>query len=108
MSPEVPRLDLAVENGIYHLAQEAIINALKHARARLVSLSFGMRGDSIFVIIRDDGCGFDPKEIKGNGIGLASMYERSNLISANLDITPQIGVGTIITLKVPLRKSIRR
>jgi two-component system sensor histidine kinase DegS len=93
---------------VYNERSSEYPNALKHAGAKLISLSFGMRGDFIFVIIRDDGCGFDPKEIKGNGIGLASMCERSNLISANLDITPQIGVGTIITLKIPLRKSIRR
>jgi two-component system sensor histidine kinase DegS len=88
--------------------QEAVINALKHARAELISLSLDIRDDSVFVVIRDDGRGFDLKKIKGSGIGLASMRERANLIDAKIDVTSQPEIGTTITLQVPLEKNRQR
>ncbi len=108
LSPDFPRLESAIENGIYRTVQEAIINALKHARAKLISLSLDIKDDLALVIIRDDGCGFDLKKIESNGIGFASMYERAEIIGAKLNVTSQNGRGTTISLEVPLKQSKRK
>ncbi len=108
LSPDFPRLESAIENGIYRTVQEAINNALKHARAKLISLSLGIKDDLALVIIRDDGCGFDLKKIESSGIGVASMYERAEIIGAKLNITSQKGKGTTVTLEAPLKQCGRK
>ncbi len=103
-----PRLEPIVENGIYRTVQEAIINALKHAQAKLISLRLAVKSDLALVVITDDGCGFDTKKTENGGIGVVSMYERAEIIGAKLDIASQNGKGTTITLEVSLEKSRRK
>ncbi len=108
LSPNFPRLEPVVENGIYRTVQEAVINALKHAQAKSISLRLTVKSDLALVVITDDGWGFDTKKIENGGIGLANMYERAEIIGAKLDIASQNGKGTTITLEVPLEKSKRK
>jgi PAS domain S-box-containing protein len=103
-----PRLAPAVENGIYRTTQEAVINALKHSQAKSISVTLDIREGLAFVIVRDDGCGFDLERIESNGIGLASMYERAELIDATLNISSKEGKGTTVNLAVLLEKSRRK
>jgi PAS domain S-box-containing protein len=102
-SSDLPRLKFAVEVAIYRMVQEAITNSLKHAHAKLISLKLCFKNDLIYVRVRDDGCGFDLKKIESSGIGLASMYERAEIICAKLNITSKTGVGTEITFEVPVK-----
>ncbi len=108
LAPDFPRLEPAIENGIYRTAQEAVINALKHSQAESICFTLGIRDGLAFVIVRDDGCGFDLERIESNGIGLANMYERAELINAKLNVSSEKGKGTTITLEVPLEKSRRK
>jgi signal transduction histidine kinase len=108
LSPNFPRLEPIVENGIYRTVQEAVINALKHAHAELISLSLGIKDDLALVIIEDDGCGFDTKKTEHAGIGFASMYDRAEIIGAKLNVISRTGKGTTITLELPLEKSRRK
>ncbi len=108
LSPNFPRMEPIVENGIYRTVQEAVINALKHARAKVISLRLAVNSDLTIVVITDDGCGFDTKKTRNDGIGLASMYERAELMGAKLDIASQNGQGTTITLEVPLERNGRK
>ncbi|MEJ7701870.1 MAG: ATP-binding protein [Pyrinomonadaceae bacterium] len=108
LSPNFPRLEPIVENGIYRTVQEAVINALKHAHAELISLSLGIKDDIALVVITDNGCGFDDKKTENEGIGFASMYDRAEIMGAKLDVASETGRGTTITLEVPLEKSRRK
>lgn len=108
LSPNFPRLEPIVENGVYRMVQEAVINSLKHSQAKSISLCLAVKSDLALAIITDDGCGFDTKETENDGIGFASMYDRAELIGAKLDIASEIGKGTTITLEVPLEKSKRK
>jgi len=108
LSPNFPRLEPIVENGIYRTMQEAVVNAVKHSHAELISLSLGIKDDSALVVIADNGCGFDTKKNEIDGIGFASMYDRAEIIGAKLDVTSETGRGTTITLEVPLKKSRRK
>jgi len=104
LAPNFPRLEPIVEKAIYRTVQEAVINALKHSQAKLISLRLAVKSDLALVIITDDGCGFDTKKTVNGGIGFASMYERAEMTGAKLDIASQDGKGTTITLEVPLDK----
>jgi PAS domain S-box-containing protein len=108
LAPDFPRLESAIENGIYRTAQEAVINALKHSQAESIYFTLGIRDGLAFVIVRDDGCGFDLERTESNGIGLASMVERAEIIGAKLNVLSKNGKGTTITLEVPLEKSRRK
>jgi signal transduction histidine kinase len=102
--PEFPRLDLPVETGMYRIAQEAVTNAIKHARADLVTVRLGTDNDTAYVIVQDNGRGFDPEKGRQNGIGLESMRERAEIIGSNMTIETGRGQGTKITLGVSLHK----
>ncbi|MGI8624496.1 MAG: ATP-binding protein, partial [Solirubrobacteraceae bacterium] len=67
--------------------------------------TLGIRDGLGFILVRDNGCGFDLEKIESNGIGLASMYERADLIDAKLDISSKKGKGTTVNLAVLLEKS---
>ncbi len=105
LAPNFPRLEPIVEIGIYRTAQEAVVNALKHSHADLISLSLGIKDETALVVITDDGCGFDAEKAENGGIGFASMYDRAEIIGAKLDVASETGRGTKITLEVPLEKS---
>ncbi len=102
-SSDFPRLKFAVEVAIYRMVQEAVINSLKHAHAKLISLKLCFKNDLISVNVQDDGCGFDLKKIESSGIGLAIMYERAEIIHAKLNITSVFGKGTEIIIEVPTK-----
>jgi signal transduction histidine kinase len=96
----VPR-DLAL--CVYRIAQEALRNAVKHARADRVDLTLNADLEFLDLEIRDFGRGFDPAAArKAAGLGLASMEERVRLAGGELSISSSPGQGTSIQVRVPL------
>jgi len=96
-------VDLApgLEEELYGIAQEALNNALKHARASKIVLSVRMVDKSVILEVADDGQGFDLAEVQvKGGLGLISMQERAEKIGGQLDIDSAPGEGTRISVKV--------
>jgi signal transduction histidine kinase len=92
------RLPLPVETALYHIAQEALNNALKHARAANVTVSLARLPGGVILEVVDDGCGFDlPQEANG-GMGLGNMRARAEEIGARLEITTRPGQGTRVSV----------
>lgn len=88
---------------IYHVAVEAVTNALRHARPTRVDIALVPRAESgIVLTVTDDGSGFDPKAA-GGGIGMVSMRERADAVGGRLAIAsaPGAGSGTTVTLEIP-------
>ncbi|MHB1317180.1 MAG: PAS domain-containing protein [Anaerolineae bacterium] len=89
----------------YRIAQEALNNVVKHARARSVQVRLrrepGEPGEasSVDLTIEDDGQGFDPQDARVHGLGLNIMRERSAAIGARLDVTSAPGRGTTVRLR---------
>ncbi len=83
----------------YRVAQEALNNTAKHARAQHVQLNLYSTGQRIELRIRDDGLGFDPEKIAPNHLGLKIMRERAAEIQADFAVISGIGDGTEIVLK---------
>lgn len=86
-----------IEEGLYWLAQEALNNAIKHARAGRILVSLTPSPGGIRLEVADDGIGFDPERIRnGGGQGLRNMRERAAAIGARLAIEPRPEGGTVL------------
>jgi len=91
---------------LYHIAQEALRNAAKHAEARTVDVRVVCDADWLRLRISDDGRGFEPDGIRGEaGLGLISMEERALGLGGRFAISTEPGRGTRIEVEVPLRNS---
>jgi signal transduction histidine kinase len=93
-----------IENNLLRIGQEAITNATKHARARLIKVSFDFGEKHFRLGVRDDGCGFDPGQRPpgADSVGLVGMHERAAELKGELLVHSTAGQGTEITLVVPL------
>ena len=97
------RLPSEAETALYRIAQEALNNVAKHARASNVDIILERRNDHVLLIIEDDGVGFEPIAAAAarQGFGLLGMQERAALIGATLEIE-SAGKGTTILVRMPL------
>lgn len=101
----VPRkLAATVENNLLRIAQEALANALKHARASQIIVRLEYAPGRFCLRIRDDGIGFDTTShatIYGGHFGLLDMSERAEKIGGSFSMISASGQGTEITVGVP-------
>ncbi len=98
------RLPANVETGLYRIAQEALTNVLKHARATSIDVFLFRLPDSIRLVVEDDGTGFDSpvRMIEARGLGLLGMRERATMLGGKVTVESAAGEGTVITVEVPL------
>jgi PAS domain S-box-containing protein len=95
------RLSSEVETTLYRIAQEALTNVAKHARAARVDVILERRPDYVLLIVEDDGVGFDAAAGHGTeGFGLAGMQERASLVGATLEIESSPENGTTILVRM--------
>ncbi|MGH2704264.1 MAG: sensor histidine kinase [Actinomycetota bacterium] len=87
-----------VESEIFRVAQEAVSNAIRHARASRVVLSLSSTADRLVLGVEDDGIGLPLPEGRPRGVGLEAMRERAVAIGARLSITPGPVGGTRVEL----------
>jgi signal transduction histidine kinase len=98
---EEPNLPLQVKQALYRIAQEAMHNTVKHARASKVELVLRQTATAVVLEVRDDGVGFDPTGSFPGHLGLHSMQERLSSLSGMLQIESAPGQGTSIVVQVP-------
>ncbi len=82
------------------VAQEALANVERHARAEVVEVSLRVDDTGIVVCIRDDGCGFDPDEVV-RGIGLDGLVSRASLLGGEARVSSAPGGGTTVEVRLP-------
>ena len=94
-------LSSATSDHLYRIAQEAIANALKHARASSVKVTLGVEPQHVRLEICDDGGGVT--EVTGNapGLGLRTMRYRASMIGARFEIAPFRPSGTRVICDCP-------
>jgi signal transduction histidine kinase len=97
------RLPGEIETALYRIVQEALTNVVKHAQAQTVSVVLAKKGESVAVIVEDDGRGLDESDTSGDGLGLIGMQERMALLGGRVAIESNAGQGTMLSAEVPLR-----
>ncbi len=94
--------DRGVNNHLFYIAREAIMNAVQHARARrvLLRLTRGAAG-GVRLEIENDGMAFDPQAADGRGLGLRIMRYRAERIGAAFSIETPPGRGARVVVELP-------
>jgi signal transduction histidine kinase len=103
----VPDLEPEVETACFRVAQEALTNVARHARARHVWLDLHLLADGLELRIRDDGVGFDGaaariRATRGGSLGVLGMEERISLAAGELALVTPPGGGTEVIVRLPM------
>ncbi len=98
---EEPELPFASKQVLYRVAQEALHNVVKHARASRVRVALRRGEQRVTLVIEDDGAGFDAAADHPGHLGLTSMRERVASLGGSLDLWSREGEGTRLTVEAP-------
>ena len=103
----VPPLNTTLETVCFRLAQEALTNVARHARATHLWFDLHALGETLELSIRDDGVGFDPEAARtramhGASLGLLGMEERATLVGGEIEIVSAPGAGTSLRVRFAL------
>ncbi len=106
--PMEQRLDPMIETECFRVAQEALTNVVKHAKAHTVTVELSQNGEQLHLSVRDDGVGFDvasvrEQAVRGASLGLLSMEERAALAGGGLQYHATPGHGTEVHAWFPLK-----
>lgn len=98
------RLSETTEIMLYRIIQELCNNIVRHAQATTVLLQINDTGDELFLVVEDDGVGFQyDQEAGSQSVGLKSIESRIRFLNGELDIRAAPGEGTCLTIQVPLK-----
>jgi len=92
--------DATTATQLYHIAQEAVMNAVKHAGASKIDIELVRNGQKLTLAVSDDGRGFPEKIPEPPGLGLRLMAHGASLIGGKLAITRTLDGGTLVTCKL--------
>ena len=97
----VRRLAIPVEREVWRIAQEAVVNAERHARARRVRVVWLCNEKSALLEVSDDGVGLPVGAPANQGsYGMMGMRERADAIGAQLEVTSEPGTGTTVRIRL--------
>lgn len=104
---ELPRLDPETETVLYHIAEEALSNAVRHSGADRITLLLEESGDTATLTIQDTGRGFSreadqPARDLGEHVGLSAMRERAEMLGGTFEIRTEPGEGTTVIVRMPM------
>ncbi|THF80820.1 sensor histidine kinase [Cohnella fermenti] len=113
VSGKEKRMSSALEAAMFRLVQEAFQNAHKHARPTFVSLDITFGEATIKLVIKDNGVGFQVHAIESHArsyakYGLIGMKERVDLLQGAIEFESAVGLGTTITIQVPINAQPRK
>ncbi|MFV9505831.1 MAG: GAF domain-containing sensor histidine kinase [Oscillochloridaceae bacterium umkhey_bin13] len=102
-------LETKTEGTLFNIIQEAVNNALKHARAQEIRVTLTREGKMLHTVVKDNGLGFDLQEVlrsyeKRGSFGLLNIDERARLVGGNATIESAVGQGTKVTIVVPIEQ----
>ena len=93
-----------VRHHLFLGVKETLNNAVRHAHASEVNFRIGVTGNDLNIMITDNGCGFNPAEQK-SGNGLINLSQRLAELSGRCEINSRAGVGTTVSLILPLTQA---
>jgi signal transduction histidine kinase len=98
----------AVKTAVFRVAQEALTNVIKHAKANNVTIRLDYADEVVGLQVEDDGCGFDKNRIDTSdrrAWGLIGMEERAGLLGGQLRVVSIPGTGTRVEAVIPYTQS---
>jgi len=102
-SDAIPAIDDTLATAAYRIAQEALTNVARHAKASRAEVIIQLESGQLLLTVSDDGCGFQPLEIsETEELGLAGMRERASLVGGTLKVDSQPHHGTRVCFQVDL------
>lgn len=106
----VPPLGDEVSSTVYHAVRELLVNVVKHAQAKKVAISCRREGNSMQVVVRDDGKGFAAAPAREgremlSGFGLFNIRQRIQHLGGELSVDAEPGFGTKVVISVPVALS---
>jgi PAS domain S-box-containing protein len=101
------RFSRELETACFRIAQEALTNVVRHARAKGVTLRLIKEDGCLSLSVKDDGAGFDPESLQRRApraatLGLLGMQERAHAAGGAVEVDSKVSQGTEIRLKLPL------
>jgi len=104
------RFSHELETACFRIAQEALTNAFRHAKAERVSLHLTSDETHLLLVVKDDGVGFDLRSLRERGartvtLGLLGMQERALAVGGTVEIDSALSKGTEVRFKFPIRPS---
>ncbi|MBI3839006.1 MAG: PAS domain S-box protein [Planctomycetia bacterium] len=97
------RLDGVLENTLFRIVQEALTNVFRHSQSKTAQVNLIQSADRLRLTVEDWGIGFDPRKIKGRQFGLRGIRERARLFGGTAIIHSSPGLGTRISVELPLK-----
>jgi len=92
-----------VQHELLRIAQEALSNAVRHAKPTVVTVTLRWDPPNLILQVKDNGSGISSDRLeKSDGVGLGSMRDRATQIDATLEIQTAYGHGTSITVTVQI------
>jgi PAS domain S-box-containing protein len=91
-----------LEASVYRIGQEALNNVAKHAQAQSVNVLLEQRGETIVLVVEDDGVGCPSSGLAATMMGLQSMRERAAAVGGTVEIEPTPDGGTTVLTRIPL------
>lgn len=98
------RLSSKMETALFRLVQEAIQNACKHGEPGQIQVKMEDRDNTVMLVIKDDGKGFDPDEKKEEAFGIIGMKERVELLEGEITFDSKLGQGTVVMIQIPVHE----
>lgn len=95
--------DVAISTHLYHIAQEAVNNAIKHGSATNILIRLSTENNLGTLQIRDDGAGIPKDQQNSGGMGLHIMTYRSTMIGGRLEISRNAENGTTVSCLFPMK-----
>jgi signal transduction histidine kinase len=93
---QLPALDRKTKEQLYFIAREAVNNAARHAQAKHITIQLDSSKSGCILQIQDDGKGFPPDQVTGEGMGLRTMRHRADLLGVKFTIQSTPDQGTCI------------
>jgi PAS domain S-box-containing protein len=88
---------------LFRIAQEALNNVLKHARASNVHIDISATPEHLVLAVRDDGAGFDAAAAPRGRWGMTTMRERAEAAGGGLEVQSAPGAGTVVRARIPVK-----
>ena len=109
VAPGVARAPAGLNTTVFRLVHEAVGNALRHASAQVVRVTLRDEDDALWLVVEDDGVGFDPAVVsrsarRGAHLGLLGMTERVRSAGGTIEFESRPGAGSRVIVRVPFAR----